>query len=229
LYGRCSGNEIYHIRLADSRFFGEYEGKSFTYASFHAHRKYGVALVGVRPSQLPEFYEDTILLNPGPRHIMRKSDICFYFSITKEENSDFDDNMAGLSSPNVIGGGLPGADPTNVSSLLPAGSGSSNAPPERDDKITINCTASSPLLEVKSESTNAGNPGGLSPGTAASGAQQAGAGRDPSPSGSNLMLSASNSPGGGPAVAMQYLSQMAKPMESNLLLPPNLSMRRGKT
>lgn len=53
LYGRCSGNEIYHIRLADSRFFGEYEGKSFTYASFHAHRKYGVSLVGVRPSLLP--------------------------------------------------------------------------------------------------------------------------------------------------------------------------------
>lgn len=40
LYGRCSGNEIYHILLGDSRFFGEYEGKSFTYASFHSHRKY---------------------------------------------------------------------------------------------------------------------------------------------------------------------------------------------
>ncbi|ODN05382.1 Potassium channel subfamily T member 2 [Orchesella cincta] len=89
LYGKCSGNEIYHIRLGDSRFFGEYEGKSFIYASFHSHRKFGVCLVGVRPSQLPEFYEDTILLNPGPRHIMRKSDICFYLSITKEENSAF--------------------------------------------------------------------------------------------------------------------------------------------
>ncbi|XP_066945948.1 potassium channel subfamily T member 2 isoform X16 [Macrobrachium rosenbergii] len=89
LYGKCSGNEIYHIKLADSRFFGEYEGKSFTYASFHSHRKYGVALVGVRPAELPEFYEDTILLNPGPRHIMKKTDICFYMSITKEENSAF--------------------------------------------------------------------------------------------------------------------------------------------
>jgi len=39
LYGRCSGNEIYHITLGESRFFGEYKGKSFTYASFHAHRK----------------------------------------------------------------------------------------------------------------------------------------------------------------------------------------------
>ncbi|XP_043217025.1 potassium channel subfamily T member 2-like isoform X2 [Amphibalanus amphitrite] len=98
LYGRCSGNEIYHIRLGDSRFFGEYEGKSFTYASFHTHRKYGVALVGVRPSELPEFYEDTILLNPGPRHIMKNSDICFYMSITKEENSAF---VAGDAFPEV--------------------------------------------------------------------------------------------------------------------------------
>ncbi|CAL4058748.1 unnamed protein product, partial [Meganyctiphanes norvegica] len=89
LYGKCSGNEIYHIKLGDSRFFGEYEGKSFTYASFHSHRKYGVALVGVRPAELPEFYEDTILLNPGPRHTMKKTDICFYMSITKEENSAF--------------------------------------------------------------------------------------------------------------------------------------------
>ncbi|XP_069179342.1 potassium channel subfamily T member 2 isoform X5 [Procambarus clarkii] len=89
LYGKCSGNEIYHIKLCDSRFFGEYEGKSFTYASFHSHRKYGVALVGVRPAELPEFYEDTILLNPGPRHIMKKTDMCFYMSITKEENSAF--------------------------------------------------------------------------------------------------------------------------------------------
>ncbi|XP_059062295.1 potassium channel subfamily T member 2 isoform X3 [Achroia grisella] len=89
LYGRCSGNEIYHIVLGDSRFFGEYEGKSFTYASFHSHRKYGVALVGVRPAELPEFYEETILLNPGPRHIMKSSDTCYYMSITKEENSAF--------------------------------------------------------------------------------------------------------------------------------------------
>uniref|UniRef100_A0A336M243 CSON000335 protein n=1 Tax=Culicoides sonorensis TaxID=179676 RepID=A0A336M243_CULSO len=61
LYGKCSGNEIYHIVLGDSRFFGEYEGKSFTYASFHSHRK----------------------------HIMKKDDTCYYMSITKEENSAF--------------------------------------------------------------------------------------------------------------------------------------------
>lgn len=40
MYGCCSGNEVYHIRLCDSKFFGEYSGKSFTYASFHAHKKW---------------------------------------------------------------------------------------------------------------------------------------------------------------------------------------------
>lgn len=39
MYGRCSGNEVYHIRMGDSKFFMEYDGKSFTYASFHAHKK----------------------------------------------------------------------------------------------------------------------------------------------------------------------------------------------
>ena len=43
----------------------------------------------MRPAELPEFYEETILLNPGPRHILKKTDICFYMSITKEENSAF--------------------------------------------------------------------------------------------------------------------------------------------
>lgn len=51
--------------------------------------RFGVSLVGVRPADLPEFYEDTILLNPGPRHIMKKSDICYYISVNKEENSSF--------------------------------------------------------------------------------------------------------------------------------------------
>ncbi|XP_030913139.1 potassium channel subfamily T member 1, partial [Geospiza fortis] len=48
MYGRCSGNEVYHIRMGDSKFFMEYEGKSFTYAAFHAHKKYGVCLIGIR-------------------------------------------------------------------------------------------------------------------------------------------------------------------------------------
>uniref|UniRef100_A0A670YK40 Potassium sodium-activated channel subfamily T member 1 n=1 Tax=Pseudonaja textilis TaxID=8673 RepID=A0A670YK40_PSETE len=83
MYGRCSGNEVYHIRMGDSKFFMEYEGKSFTYASFHAHKKYGVCLMGVKKEN------KSILLNPGPRHIMTASDTCFYINITKEENSAF--------------------------------------------------------------------------------------------------------------------------------------------
>nr|XP_022326621.1 potassium channel subfamily T member 2-like isoform X12 [Crassostrea virginica] len=83
LYGKCSGNEIYHIKLGESKFFKEYEGKSFTFASFHAHRRFGVSLVGVQQN----IEDSTIQLNPGPRHIMKTDDICFYMNITKEENT----------------------------------------------------------------------------------------------------------------------------------------------
>ncbi|XP_041667289.1 potassium channel subfamily T member 2 isoform X2 [Cheilinus undulatus] len=83
-YGCCSGNEVYHIRVCDSKFFGEYNGKSFTYASFHAHKKYGVCLIGIKREE-----NKSILLNPGPRHIMAATDTCYYINITKEENSAF--------------------------------------------------------------------------------------------------------------------------------------------
>ncbi|XP_046607486.1 potassium channel subfamily T member 2 isoform X4 [Neodiprion virginianus] len=137
LYGKCSGNEIYHIILGDSRFFGEYEGKSFTYASFHSHRKYGVALVAVRPAELPEFYEDTILLNPGPRHIMKKTDTCYYMSITKEENSAFvvANHQSGLiSEPNQV------VVETKADTPAPAGNVGSGGATRGGDAIT---TASS--------------------------------------------------------------------------------------
>ncbi|XP_066501398.1 potassium channel subfamily T member 1 [Hoplias malabaricus] len=84
MYGRCSGNEVYHIRLSDSTFFREYEKKSFTYAAFHAHKKYGVCLIGIKRED-----NKSILLNPGPRHIMATGDTCYYINITKEENSAF--------------------------------------------------------------------------------------------------------------------------------------------
>ncbi|XP_032395352.1 potassium channel subfamily T member 2 isoform X1 [Etheostoma spectabile] len=84
MYGCCSGNEVYHIRVCDSKFFGEYNGKSFTYASFHAHKKYGVCLIGIKRED-----NKSILLNPGPRHIMAATDTCYYINITKEENSAF--------------------------------------------------------------------------------------------------------------------------------------------
>lgn len=46
--------------------------------------RYGVCLIGVRRED-----NKSILLNPGPRHIMSASDTCFYINITKEENSAF--------------------------------------------------------------------------------------------------------------------------------------------
>lgn len=47
-------------------------------------RRYGVCLIGIRREE-----NKSILLNPGPRHIMAASDTCFYINITKEENSAF--------------------------------------------------------------------------------------------------------------------------------------------
>ncbi|XP_076828197.1 potassium channel subfamily T member 2 [Brachyhypopomus gauderio] len=84
VYGRCSGNEVYNIILKDSKFFSEYEGKSFTYASFHTQKKYGVCLIAVRRKD-----SKNILLNPGRQFIMNGSDMCFYINLTKEENSTF--------------------------------------------------------------------------------------------------------------------------------------------
>ncbi|KPP77661.1 hypothetical protein Z043_102894, partial [Scleropages formosus] len=84
MYGKCSGNEVYNIVLRESIFFAEFEGKSFTYASFNAHKKYGVCLIGVCREG-----NKNILLNPGPHAVMSSSDTCFYINITKEENSMF--------------------------------------------------------------------------------------------------------------------------------------------
>lgn len=133
-YRRCSANEVHHIRLEESKFFGEYQGKSFTFASFHAHKKYavmlkaqmwecpqpctvqaspclcgcryGVCLIGVR-----RFDTTNILLNPGPCHIMGASDICFYINISKEENSAF---VRGQKEPSwgVTGGNTRGVHQT---------------------------------------------------------------------------------------------------------------------
>ncbi|XP_042561563.1 potassium channel subfamily T member 2-like [Clupea harengus] len=83
MYGRFSGNEVYNIVLQDSLFFSDYKGKSFTYASFHAHKKYGVCLIGVSRK------DKSICLNPGPHFTMSSTDTCFYINVTKEENSVF--------------------------------------------------------------------------------------------------------------------------------------------
>ncbi|KAK6167603.1 hypothetical protein SNE40_021590 [Patella caerulea] len=85
LYGRHSGNEIYHIQLIKSSFFSRYEGKKFTEASSDAHQRFGVALMAILDTQIPE---PRLQLNPGPNYIMKGSDYCFYMSVTKEEYSE---------------------------------------------------------------------------------------------------------------------------------------------
>lgn len=137
-YGRCSGNEVYHIVLGDSKFFGEYDGKSFTYASFHAHKKYGVCLIGVKRED-----NKSILLNPGPRHIMAATDTCYYINITKEENSAFI-----FKQEEKHNKGLPGAGIYDAPSRLPVHSIIASMgtvaidlqnpdPPEEKTKLTL--------------------------------------------------------------------------------------------
>lgn len=46
--------------------------------------RYGVCMIGVKRED-----NKSILLNPGPRHIMSANDTCYYINITKEENSAF--------------------------------------------------------------------------------------------------------------------------------------------
>ncbi|BFG04046.1 potassium channel subfamily T member 2 [Drosophila madeirensis] len=179
LYGKCSGNEIYHIVLGDSRFFGEYEGKSFTYASFHSHRKYGVALVGVRPAELPEFYEDTILLNPGPRHIMKKDDTCYYMSITKEENSAFVVNQNQTSDPTAAskdgaGGGTSTAASHHTAAATATTTTTVQATPTTT--TTISTTFTSSTLLSASTTTATINAGTAAPSAAAAAAAWTGAG-----------------------------------------------------
>ncbi|VDK58488.1 unnamed protein product [Anisakis simplex] len=82
VYGFHSGNEIYDIRIGDSKFFGEYIGKSFTYASFHAHRMYGVGLLGVRSHGIDE----PIRLNPGNGYCLKANDTAYYIGLTNEES-----------------------------------------------------------------------------------------------------------------------------------------------
>ena len=52
--------------------------------------RYGVCLIGVKRED-----NKSILLNPGPRHIMAAPDTCYYINITKEENSAFIFNQEG--------------------------------------------------------------------------------------------------------------------------------------
>ncbi|CAD5233254.1 unnamed protein product [Bursaphelenchus xylophilus] len=82
IYGFHSGNEIYDILVKDSKFFFDYVGKTFAYTSFHAHRTYGICLVGVKKGEKGS----RIQLNPGHQHVVQISDRFYYIALTNEES-----------------------------------------------------------------------------------------------------------------------------------------------
>ncbi|XP_076456939.1 potassium channel subfamily T member 2-like isoform X3 [Babylonia areolata] len=85
VYGRHSGNEIYHIQVCRSVFFNRFEGRTFTQASAEVHDKLGVCLLAVLDSTSNQL---SLKLNPGPDYVLKGSDYCFYMSETKEEYSE---------------------------------------------------------------------------------------------------------------------------------------------
>ncbi|KAI1716329.1 calcium-activated BK potassium channel alpha subunit domain-containing protein [Ditylenchus destructor] len=82
LYGFHSGNEIYDIEACKSRFFGPYIGKTFTEASFNAHQRYGVCLIGLKIGTK----DSRILLNPGRTYLIQPTDWLYYIALTNEES-----------------------------------------------------------------------------------------------------------------------------------------------
>ncbi|XP_078333726.1 potassium channel subfamily T member 2-like isoform X2 [Crassostrea virginica] len=91
LYGRHSGNEVYHIQLSKSIFFNQYEGKTFSAASAEVHSKYGVSLIAIMETDFDKVKDQEmdhkLILNPGPSYILKGSDFCFYLSKVKEEHT----------------------------------------------------------------------------------------------------------------------------------------------
>ncbi len=107
-----AGNEIHSIVAQNSKFFQEFVGKKFNYASCLAHKKYNVCLIGVAKSRIktnenasqqheknPSFSSSSneyIVLNPGPNYDLVPDDICLYISLVKEENYDWIEAKARL-------------------------------------------------------------------------------------------------------------------------------------
>ena len=64
LYGESSGNELYHVRLGDSKIFRDCAGLSFTESVYRSFAK-EVCLIGVRNPA-----SSSLELNPGQNYIM---------------------------------------------------------------------------------------------------------------------------------------------------------------
>ncbi|GAB1600252.1 potassium channel subfamily T member 1 [Argonauta hians] len=97
LYGRHSGNELFHISLENSLFFSHYIGKSFTEASTEAHKRFGVCLLAVENTLKPDSH---IQLNPGPKYILKPTDICYYLSVTQEQYAKIKHGSLGQQQSN---------------------------------------------------------------------------------------------------------------------------------
>ncbi|VDO67056.1 unnamed protein product [Heligmosomoides polygyrus] len=82
VYGFYSGNEIYMIKAEESKFFGDFVGKPFNHASYHAHRLYGIGLIGV----LSDGPNEKVRLNPGATHLLKPKDVLYYMALTNEES-----------------------------------------------------------------------------------------------------------------------------------------------
>uniref|UniRef100_A0A8C2L8C9 Potassium channel, subfamily T, member 1 n=1 Tax=Cyprinus carpio TaxID=7962 RepID=A0A8C2L8C9_CYPCA len=106
--------------------------------------QYGVCLIGVKREDIK-----SILLNPGPRHIMSASDTCYYINITKEENSAFifrqeEDQGKGRGHCDILNSpsGLPvhsiiasmGTVAMDFQNTSPTESGAKLAPPPENDQ-----------------------------------------------------------------------------------------------
>ena len=50
---------------------------------FYFYLRFGVGLIGIQSEN------ETIKLNPGPNHLMKTTDICFFMSNTDEEETSF--------------------------------------------------------------------------------------------------------------------------------------------
>lgn len=88
--------------------------------------RYGICLIGVHPED-----SKSILLNPGPHHIMKPLDMCFYISLTKEEDSCFKTLAACKNSPKTQ---LPTS--SAITSM-----GQTNASHDNSNKDTVHITA----------------------------------------------------------------------------------------
>uniref|UniRef100_A0A914E3X5 Calcium-activated potassium channel BK alpha subunit domain-containing protein n=1 Tax=Acrobeloides nanus TaxID=290746 RepID=A0A914E3X5_9BILA len=81
-YGFHSGNEVYDTIAHKSKVFQNFIGETFPHASYHAHREYGVCLVGAKRDN----GNSGIMLNPGHSFIIQAEDNLYYMALSREDS-----------------------------------------------------------------------------------------------------------------------------------------------